>query len=249
MSHLQQQLKQVADARRRELLAFMFDQTKGTVQTGPFKGMIISPFFSWGDGDSPAKLMGIYEDELHDVILEAVATNPDLVVNVGSAEGYYSVGVGRLLPNAKSIAVDIVPTAVDICSKNFEVNGLKNYECLLRPTNAEWLGQTISNSANPFVVMDCEGAELELLDLEKAPALSKARILVECHDCVTAGITDTLTERFSSTHKILRVEQKFKDPYQFEFLKQLSDCDKWALVHEGRPSAMTWLYMTPLENA
>lgn len=249
MSHLQHQLKNTADARRRELLGFMFEQTKGLVQTGPFQGMTIVPFFSWGDGDSPAKLLGIYEDELHGVVQDAVAANPDLVVNVGCAEGYYSVGIGRLLPNAKSLAVDIVPAAVDICSKNFEVNGLKNYECLLRPTNAVWLDQTISKSTKPFIVMDCEGAELELLDPVQAPALSTATILVECHDCVQAGITDTLTERFSSTHKVVRVEQKFKDPYQFEFLKQLSDCDKWALVHEGRPSAMTWLYMTPLENA
>lgn len=245
MSNFQHQLKQLADARRRELLGFMFDQTGGIVQTGPFKGMTIVPFYSWGDGDTPAKLLGVYEDELHDVVLAAVSTNPDLVVNVGCAEGYYSVGVGRLLPDTKSIAVDIVPTAVDICSKNFEVNGLKKYECLLRPTTAAWLGQTISKSANPFIIMDCEGAEIDLLDPVLAPALTNARILVECHDCVRPGITEDLQQRFKDTHTITVIQQKFKDPYQFEFLKELSDCDKWALVHEGRPSAMTWLYMVP----
>jgi hypothetical protein len=41
------------------------------------------------------------------------------------------------------------------------------------------------------------------------------------------------------------MSQTTKDPYQFDFLKDLSDCDKWALVHEGRPSTMTWLYITP----
>jgi hypothetical protein len=245
MSNLQQQLKQVADARRRELLLFMFDQTKGLVQTGPFKGMTIVPFFSWGDGDSPAKLLGVYEDELHPAIEHAIAANPDLVLNIGCAEGYYSVGVARRLPNATNIAVDINPSAVDICSKNFQVNGVTKYECLLRPTTAIWLGKTLSKGQAPLLVMDCEGAELTLLEPTEAPELATATVLVECHDCVTPGITDAIKQRFESTHNIVSIEQKFKDPYQFDFLKQLSDCDKWALVHEGRPNAMTWLYMTP----
>lgn len=245
MSNLQQQLKQVADARRRELLPFMFDQTKGLVQTGSFKGMTIVPFVSWGDGDTPAKLLGVYEDELHPFIEHAISAHPDLVVNVGCAEGYYSVGVALRLPDATNIAVDINPSAVDICSKNFEVNKVSKYECLLRPTNAVWLGQTLAKGQRPLLVMDCEGAELELLDPAQAPALTHTTILVECHDCVTPGIRDELVQRFETSHSITNIDQKFKDPYQFDFLKTLSDCDKWALVHEGRPSAMTWLYMVP----
>ena len=45
--------------------------------------------------------------------------------------------------------------------------------------------------------------------------------------------------------KMFLINQSTKDAYQFDFLHGLSDCDKWALVHEGRPSTMTWLYMTP----
>ena len=245
MSELQQQLKIIADARRRELLSFMFEKTQGKVQTGPFKGMTIIPFTSWGDGDTPAKLLGVYEDELHNCIIDAVGRAPDAVINIGCAEGYYGVGVGTLLPDAHHISVDIVPTAVDICSKNFEVNNVAKYECLLRLTSAAWVNQVASKYKQPLLIVDCEGAETDLLDPGQAPALSTASIIVECHDCIQADITQTLIDRFESTHDIQRIEQKFKDPYQFDFLRELSDCDKWALVHEGRPSAMNWLYMTP----
>jgi hypothetical protein len=39
--------------------------------------------------------------------------------------------------------------------------------------------------------------------------------------------------------------QQTKDPYQFAWTRPLSDCDKWALVHEGRPITGSWLWMTP----
>ena len=83
--------------------------------------------------------------------------------------------------------------------------------------------------------------------LTQVPSLSKSRIIVECHDCQIPGITETLINRFSQTHTIEQTQSQYKDPYQFDFLHELSDADKWCLVSEGRPSSMTWLYMVPIQ--
>jgi predicted RNA methylase len=245
MKNLQRYLQDVANARRRELIPFVFSSTDAKVQTGPFKGMIITPHFMWGDGDIVGKLLGVYEDELHPYVEQAIKNNPDAVINVGCAEGYYSVGFAKRLPNTPVIAVDVEPAAAIIVTNNSSSNNLSNVTAITQLVDTNWLEAECSLLTNPLLIFDCEGAELPLLDPDQVPALSHCSILVECHDCIVPGITETLIERFSKTHKIQSTEQTTKDPYQFEFLKNLSDCDKWALIHEGRPSTMIWLYMVP----
>lgn len=240
-----QLLTEVANKRRLEILPQISMLVQNTVQTGPFKGMTIIPKASWGDGDTGAKWLGIYEDELHDFVEDAVEHSPDCVINIGCAEGYYIVGLIRRLPGVKGIAVDISPAAVSITSANAQANGIDTIETVNRGVDTDWLQQQCASYQHPFLVVDCEGAEIDLLDPIKAPALVNASILVECHDCVIPGLTGTLLNRFMETHDIKITDQKYKDPYQFNFLKSFSDCDKWALVHEGRPSSMNWLYMVP----
>ena len=245
MTELQQQLHRVANARRWEIIPHIYDKVQGQVYTGPFTGMKICPRVVWGDGDIAAKLLGVYEDELHQFIADVGTHQPDLVVNVGCAEGYYAIGMARMLPETKVIAVDINNVCAEICQENSNANNTNNVQVVLQEVDTAWLSTTLKDSQNPFIVMDCEGAELTLLDFNQVPELAKTSVLVECHDCIIDGITYVLTERFKNTHTIAKQDQTVKDSYQFEFLRQFSDCDKWALVHEGRPSTMSWLYMVP----
>ena len=55
----------------------------------------------------------------------------------------------------------------------------------------------------------------------------------------------SLKSKVLSINSETSISQTTKDPYSFDFLKDLSDCDKWALVHEGRPSNTDWLYLVP----
>lgn len=245
MQNLQRYLQDVANARRRELIPFVFSSTDAKVQTGPFKEMTITPHFMWGDGDIVGKLLGVYEDELHPFVEQAIANKPDTVINIGCAEGYYSVGFATRLPNTPVIAVDVEPASAVIVKNNALVNQLSNVTAVTQLVDTAWLQNKCSPLTNPLLIFDCEGAELVLLDPQQVPALTHCSILVECHDCIIPNITNDLVARFSQTHKIQATAQTTKDPYQFDFLQGLSDCDKWALVHEGRPSTMTWLYMVP----
>jgi ribosomal protein L11 methylase PrmA len=247
MKNLQRYLQDVANARRQELLPFVFAHTQGRVQTGPFKGVTLLPQYMWGDGDTAAKLLGVYENELHEFVESAIAAAPDAVINVGCAEGYYSIGLAHRLKTVGVLAIDIDARSAAIVQTTAEANQLNNVAAITQTVDAAWLQSQCSQHRLPFVVMDCEGAELELLSLDQVPALAHSLILVESHDCINPSITSTLIERFGSTHTIQTVSQTVKDAYQFEFLQGLSDCDKWALVHEGRPSTMSWLYMVPVQ--
>lgn len=242
--NLQRYLYDVANARRRELIPTIYHWCQGQVQTGPFTGLVVVPNFMWGDGDVTGKLLGVYEDELHAAIEAAIAANPDLVINVGSAEGYYATGLARRLPQARVIAADLESAAHEIVKINCEANGITNVHTH-GGVDPESLASLLREGARSLIVSDCEGYESVLLDPVQVPALAEAWILVETHDCLDPGITERIADRFSATHRITKIEQSGKDPYQFEFLRTLSDCDKWCLVHEGRPETGYWLWMEP----
>lgn len=242
---LQRYLYNVANARRQELIPFVYHYTQGRVQTGPFAGMVIVPNFMWGDSDICAKLLGVYEDELHDSVESAIAADPDLVVNIGSAEGYYAIGMAARCSRARVIAADLEPAAQEITALNAAANGLSNV-VPHAGVDPERLQSLLEASERPVVISDCEGYEDALMDLAAVPALTRARILVETHDVLDAGITDRIAQRFQATHRTVKIEQAGKDPYQFGFLRTVSDCDKWCLVHEGRPETGYWLWMEPL---
>src|SRR6187455_778364 len=74
------------------------------VQGGPFQGMRYIERTQWEC--LPAKLLGIYERELHAIVEDLVARAYDTVINVGSAEGYYAVGFARRCPAASVIAYE-----------------------------------------------------------------------------------------------------------------------------------------------
>ncbi|MDP6095842.1 MAG: hypothetical protein QGG67_07640 [Gammaproteobacteria bacterium] len=64
------------------------------------------------------KLLGCYEQELHHVANSIAETGYKNVVNIGCAEGYYAVGLTRLLPEEiKTYAYDINPEARRICKE------------------------------------------------------------------------------------------------------------------------------------
>ena len=68
--------------------------TNYVVQQGPFRGL---QYIDNSVGSTlPPKLMGTYERELIWVIDEMISTEPDIIIDIGAAEGYYAVGLAML---------------------------------------------------------------------------------------------------------------------------------------------------------
>jgi len=237
------QLNQTVLQYREQFHQLVFHHTQGRVQTRPFRGMSIAPYRSWGDGDIASKLLGLYEDELHAAVAQAIATLPDHIVNIGCAEGYYAVGMGRM-SQCELTVCDTDSRALEAVRINAQANGVEITRSLASITAIE-LNNLIEHNDRPCLVVDCEGAELEILDPVSAPNLAYATILLETHDCIREGIADAMVNRFSATHTIQWIRAQGKNPWQFEFLDKLSDMDKMSIVLEGRPETAVWLWMMP----
>lgn len=237
------EINKLLDARRKIILDYVFTQCEGTVKYGPFTGMKILPKYCWGDGDTGGKLLGIYETELYEEIEEVIKSNPDLIINYGCAEGFYGLGLAMRLPNTKVVLFDISPTAMTVSKENAQVNEITNVEYNLQCTH-QYLEDLLVDTKNPFIFMDCEGAEDLVLDPVRVPSLAKTKIIVELHDCILDGITERIINKFSDTHELDAISQGTRDLH-IEPLIQLSDLDKLIIYNENRPCTMTWAIMTP----
>jgi hypothetical protein len=232
-------------ARRQDLLAAFVRQHGWVVQSGPFAGTVLPELTSWGDGDLLPKLLGCYEAELHRTIAEIVAATPDLIVNVGAAEGYYAIGMSRLLPAATIYAFDTDTKSQEICRAAAGLNGLSSRVSVAGQCTPDLLQAIVPRGRAPVVICDCEGYERELIDPQRVPALRSATLVVECYDFIDAAITRTLVDRLSPSHTLGSVREGARDPNESSFLQGLNSLDRWLAVCEYRPLTMHWLVARP----
>jgi hypothetical protein len=225
----------------------VYDGTGGNVHAGPFKGMryISSAFYSC----YIPKLLGIYERELYGAVEESIRLSPDLIIDVGAAEGYYAVGLAIRCPSSRVVAYEMDPRGQSLLAEMCRANSQEKHVEIRGRCDRNELQSTLQSADHPLAVVDCEGYEIILLDPRRVPGLLKTTILVELHDFILPGIAEELTERFSPTHQVDRIWQTERSNSDFPFdsayvrLLQRSHVP-WA-VSEWRPCRMSWLWMRP----
>lgn len=215
-------------------------QAQGTlVQAGPFAGMEFMERSA--EGCHVPKLLGCYEEELHDFLRELPRRGYRTVLNIGCAEGYYAVGIKRLLPQAAVFAYDIDPVARQACAELAARNGVSV------EVGGEFAPADFERPARPsgkvLVWCDIEGAEVELLDPAKAAALAGMDLVVELHPTATGHALDIVPPRFSATHDIEIRHARGHAPLLPAFLQQLGHLDQLLAQWEWRSAPTPWAVM------
>lgn len=216
------------------------------VLAGPFEGMNYVTE-SHGAAYIP-KIVGCYERELYDVVEEVIAGGHDLMVDVGAAEGYYAVGFAMRC-DTPIIAFEMSPTGRALATEVAEKNGVSGRIDLRGECQNADLEAALSGAQQPFVLVDVEGFEARLLDLQTVPALRRATVLVEIHEPERPGITADLLHRFSDTHEIRVVWDDARSadeyPYQTVFTRMMPERFVRRAVEENRAYKQSWLWMKP----
>jgi hypothetical protein len=214
------------------------------VLSGPFEGMLFP--LSTSEGAHAPRLVGSYERVLAPVIEEIIAGGYARIIDVGSAEGYYAVGLARRMSTARIIASDTNPVAQAKCAELAEMNGVRErIEITGAYAHEDFNTCTERRTA---IICDIEGAEDVLLDPDKAPGLRHADILVETHERLAPGVSTRLTERFAKTHDIKRIEREFTSAPLPDWMRRASDLDRLLTLWEWRGGDTPWLWMTAHER-
>ena len=231
---------------RSRMLANTYLHHEGArIRSGPFAGM---EYVSQAtEGALVPRLLGAYESELHPHILAFAREDLEAVIDVGCAEGYYAVGLARLMPQATIHAYDIDPKARAACGELAARNGVAARVRIGEAFAPE--GFQAFAGRRVLVMVDAEGAELDVLRPELAPALAAMSLIVETHDVYRKGALDELVRRFSPTHAIEVVRQQAKLVDYPAWLQALPHLDQLLAVWEWRQAPTPWLVMRPRDGA
>jgi hypothetical protein len=216
------------------------------VQSGPFAGMAFPRFAVERGVFVVAQLLGAYERELHPALQEVVASTPELVVDIGASDGYYAVGLARAVPSAQVIAYEMSPFPARVCRALAAENGAADRVDVRGECRIEDLAGLRGRGL--FVLCDAEGAEDELMDPERAPALRGARLIVEIHEFAAPGAGDRIRERFAPSHHVETLHSVRRHTSDFPLLDAVPGIDymdRELAVSEFRHSPISWLVMTP----
>jgi hypothetical protein len=200
------------------------------ILSGPFEGMDYVDHAA--EGALLPRLIGCYESELHPHLAALAAEGLDTIVDVGCAEGYYAVGLARMIPGVQVHAFDIDPRARRDCAALAALNGVSDRVHV----GETFAGEDFARFAGPktLIFMDIEGGEATLLDPEKWPALRELKVVVETHPGPSFALTDHIAALFAPSHEVIRIDHGPKNPDLPPVVRSLGHLDQILSTWEWR---------------
>ena len=212
------------------------------VTGGPFARMHY-PLVNIQSSMTLPKLLGSYEEELHPEIEAVVGSDYSNVIDIGCGEGYYAVGLATRIPGCRVHAFDLDPVALMATRNLARLNAVSDRIDITEGCARDQL-RHLSVGPRVFILSDCEGAELELIDTECLPNAPLIDILIECHDSPPdTKIADEIRRRFSPTHESRLITSRARQSERYPRLRGWSSGELEMALSESRPAGMSWLIL------
>jgi hypothetical protein len=233
-------------------VAYIRRVAKNRVLSGPFAGLQLelSPV---SGRHLLGYLLGTQEMELCDIVERIVSRRYSTIVNIGAADGYYAIGLARRLPEATVVGFEALPEHHPPLKRAADANGVSRRFRLQGFCDVADLRHELHAACHPvLVIADIEGGEKHLLDPEKVEALRRVDMLIETHDALSPGCTNTLIERFGRTHMIEHIISRPRTLSDFPSatlpaLARLMPRMAVELMNERRKGGQDWLFLTTKE--
>jgi len=213
--------------------------TGGAIAGGPFVGMK----YLERPGKLNQKLLGTYEKEIVDVIEATCRKGYEKIIVVGAADGYYACGLVWRSRTSMLVAFESELSCHDDITQLAELNGCNDRIQLRGFCDSDALSQELGHDGSRLVICDIDGGEVTLLDPEKVSALRNCDLLVEVHDRIAPGTTETLTRRFTPSHHVRFIAQQERLIGDLPAPIPLDSSLALAAMDEFRGSGNDWLWL------
>jgi hypothetical protein len=167
------------------------------IYTGPFAGLNIPEILI--PKMKLAEILGLYESCLHPAISDLVNRKIENIMIIGGHKGYYSAGLSNFLRPKKMYVYEMDDAYLPLIETWIKINNLSPFIMGKEATT-----EILKNFQDKidFLLIDCEGAEMFLLQPDSYKWQKKADVLVEIHHFYNNKIMGTIIERFRDTHEI-----------------------------------------------
>lgn len=216
---------------------------RNKIISGPFSGVTRSDECIYG---APmAKLLGTYESELHDFFNMMSGLYWRRIIDVGAADGYYAIGIAVRWNVDQVISYELLEKGRDIIGKSASINGV--YEKIQNYGLCEEndLYDITTPDSRDLLIMDVEGAELELLSIRVVERLKNSILAIEAHDFLLPGCSQELAKRLGRYHRVNVIMSRERVHREFPLPWPMPKWLKRNLMNEGRPAGMNWLIAVP----
>ena len=241
---LELRIDNIVEKKRKNLAKKVSNIYNNTVQQGPFKGMLINDDQFWGQGDKSSKILGIYEKEIQDLMVEIQEENNySTFIDVGGADGYFAVGalINDLFNECH--VFEISKKGRDSLKNNASKNNLNEAIKIHGKATREELLK-IKNLKNSLILCDIEGGEYELFGEKLVSEIYPSSIIIEIHNYNKFSL-EKFEKIFSELYVLNKIFQKPRSIGEFKELEKFNDNNRSLIISEGRSYIQEWWYLSP----
>ncbi len=212
---------------------------------GPFQGLLYPSLQAVGSASLP-KIVGSYEAELHSLLERLCETPYETLIDIGSAEGYYAVGLALRLKQTQVFAFEGNPQGRALCGEMAQTNGVADRVDLRGWCDPASLAELVETRKAGLIVCDCEGGEYDLLKPGQIPRLRHFDILMELHEIHPDGPTaaQIFRERFQATHDAEFINLRGRKTLEHLTHIPLTETETRLVTEEARGESAGWLFLS-----
>ena len=239
----------VKDVIKAKALKIVHDKYKNVISFGLFSGMKLSKNPWWGSYDQISKILGEYEKEVLEKLSYFLSLNKNSTfVDIGAADGFYAVGVAFKNLAKHTYAFEISQQGRSELKKNAILNQCYEKITILEKANKETLKKIYKELKNAVIIIDIEGSEYDLLDIDVLDLFKNSIVIIELHPNKIKNGKIRENELEENAKKYFKISKIYRDVYRpnsFKIFNELSDDERLLAFSEGRSRNPKWLVLEP----
>jgi hypothetical protein len=218
--------------------------------SGAYKSVFINSLNKFS-GDLPSKLLGIYEEQVQNKIIEINKKKKlKFLINFGASEGYHVIGLIKNKIFEKAIAFEIDEEIKKRLIDNIKKNNISSKIIVLGKASFQDICKLIKfeDLKKSLFLVDIEGEEFTLFNRKNLSYFKNSYLIIENHQKLLKNKKNLIKNFFiliKNNFKLIKIHHSNKNPFMIESIKNFDEDSKWLAMSECRSTNQDWLLCVP----
>ena len=234
--------------KKKKILDYLISKSDSKVLYGPFKNMLLMKNARWAKFDLIPQLLGTYEENIVNYIINKREINKELFVEIGAGDGYFVVGFSFSEIFKNVYAFEISDEGRKIIKNNAIRNNCIDKIEIFKEANYTSLLEIERKFSGGIILIDIEGAEYDLLNEKILSLLRKFHLIIEMHPFLITNPKEKHNKLMSRVKKYFLVDKSKRENYnpsKFNELSKFTEDEQLLALSEGRSEKTEWLLLSP----